>query len=136
MAVLNNPAAFTDRIRKQIGREIADAARAAEGYDIAHVISQASRQYDPGSGNTARIAEFIAQMEIEGPRGKIRFDKNHEPVLDVHVREWELIGRAFKEKTVQELGTCASLDFGCGRVGFPEKPAAEPEEEPRDSSSE
>lgn len=136
LAVLNDPVAFTGRIRNRIGREITDSARAAEGYDIAHVIAEASRQYDPGSGNAAQIAEFIAQMEIDGPRGRIRFDKNHEPILDVHVREWELIGDALKNKTIQKLGPCASLDFGCGRVGFPEKPASDPEEEPRESSSE
>ncbi|MBM3300370.1 MAG: hypothetical protein FJY85_10485, partial [Deltaproteobacteria bacterium] len=119
----------TKRIRKQTGREISDVARAAEGYDIAHVIHEASRHLKEVPTNMTELIQRIEQIEIEGPQGKIRFDKNHESVVEVRVAEWEISKGTLQHKIVAELGPCSSLDFGCGRVGFPKKPVTEPEDD-------
>jgi hypothetical protein len=70
-------------------------------------------------------------MEINGPRGQVRFDKNHEPVFEMSVQEWQRSGQSFKQEILAGLGTCQTPDFGCGRIGFPRKPESEvPDEEP------
>jgi ABC-type branched-subunit amino acid transport system substrate-binding protein len=130
LTTLKDPVAFTERIRRHTGLEIPDAARAAEGYDIAQIIYEVSGGLTRVPTETAELIKSIEQIEIDGPRGKIRFENNHEPIVDVRVQEWEISGKALRPKTVAELGTCLSLDFGCGRVGFPKKPLAEQEEEP------
>jgi len=128
---MKNSQDFAAAVKQQTGLEVTNVVRAAEGYDIAQIVSKtltlpAEQRKDPAS-----LASLIGEIEIEGPRGKIRFDKNHEPILDMHVQEWELDGKSFSEKIVQELGECNSADFGCGRVGFPKRPpAAQEEEEP------
>jgi len=83
------------------------------------------------SGDPDRLIKFVEEMELEGPRGKVRFDKNHEPIVDVMVQEWVPNGGTFSQKILANLGSCASPDFGCGRTGFPKKPEKDlGEEEP------
>jgi len=125
---LKNPYALTARIKEKLRIDVSDAARAAEGHDIAAIICQAASSNWPET-DPNKMVERIAGMEIDGPRGKIRFDANHEPILDVMVQEWVPDGSGFKQNIIENLGTCASLDFGCGRVGFPKRLDAEPKDE-------
>lgn len=129
LTTMVNPAEFTARVKKVTGKEVGDAARAAEGYEIAQIVLKASREVLQGSIGQAGLVKFVEEMELEGPRGKIRFDKNHEPILDFMVQEWALNGGAFSQKILANLGTCVSPDFGCGRVGFPKRPEKELKEE-------
>ena len=127
---LKDPVKFAAKVRRQTGRRVANAERAAEGYDIAHVILKASEKYGAHNkgAEASKLIDIVEQIEIDGPRGKIRFDKNHEPILDAHVAEWQWNGKALGSKTIKDLGTCQSLDFGCGRVGFPQRPKEEEED--------
>lgn len=120
---------FEDRLRKQLGQEVPYAARAAEGYDIAQVVSRALEEESLDKNNVSELARFIEEVEISGPRGKIRFDKNHEPILDMMVQEWHISGDTWISKVVADLGTCTSPDFGCGKVGFPRRPGPEIKDE-------
>ncbi len=127
---LKDAAGFAQKIKRQVGTEVADVAKAAEGYDIAAAICRALSG-NAGETDLSKIIKAVEEIEIVGPRGKVRFDKNHEPLLEMSVQEWQRSGQSFKQKIVESLGICQTPDFGCGRVGFPRKPEAEvPDEEP------
>ena len=112
---------FTGRIKKTLLREISDAVRAAEGYDLADIVSRiaslGAEQRDP-----AELIKFVSQIEVVGPRGKLRFDKNHEPILEAMIQQWIPEGQSFKQEIIEDVGSVSSIDFGCGRVGFPKRP--------------
>lgn len=131
MGFVRDPVKFAWQVRKKVGRNVASAETAAQGYDIAQVILKATEKLGAhGEGKATELIEIIEGLEIEGPRGKIRFDKNHEPILDAHIAQWEWDGKTLHRRHVKDLGACRSLDFGCGRVGFPPKPRSD---EPEDS---
>ncbi len=129
LTTMKKPAEFEDRLKKQLGREVPYVCRAAEGYDIGQVIARVMKEGAVGTGDVSEIAGFIEGIDITGPRGKIRFDKNHEPILDVMIQEWEPSGNTFSQKVVKDLGSCSSPDFGCGKVGFPRRPGPEIKDE-------
>lgn len=129
LSCLKNPRDFVGRIKRQTGLEVSSAERAAEGYDIAQTIFQAVKNGPNDANDPTRLIKFIEDLTLEGPRGTIKFDKNHEPILDMVIQQWQAVDKSFENKVVQELGPCRSLDFGCGQVGFPRKPDAEPKEE-------
>jgi ABC-type branched-subunit amino acid transport system substrate-binding protein len=136
MAFIKDPVRFASQVRRKVGRSIASAERAAQGYDIAQVILKATeKQGAHREDKVAELIKIIEGLEIEGPRGKIRFDKNHEPILDAHVAQWEWDGNALHRKPVADLGACVSLDFGCGRVGFPPKQKSDEPEEGSDQAN-
>ena len=83
-----------------------------------------------------KLIGIIEQLEIDGPRGKISFDKNHVPILDVMVQEWKQDGNAIRQRIVQNLGQQKSLDFGCGRVGFPKRQEVESDKDTKEEESE
>jgi ABC-type branched-subunit amino acid transport system substrate-binding protein len=154
LGCVKDPQGLVKRIRETLRRDVSDVTRAAEGYDIAAAVCQAIAGI-PGESDPVKYAQFIEKAEIDGPRGKIRFDANHDPLMEVLVQEWvpEGIGKdkdkgkekakskekakgkdhaihkakGFKRTIVAELGVCHSLDFGCGRVGFPKGPDSEKE---------
>jgi branched-chain amino acid transport system substrate-binding protein len=128
LTTLKDPQQLVTKIKEKLRHDVTDAARAAEGYDIAGIIcSVASRT--PPEADPAKLVEIIQGMEIEGPRGKVRFDRNHEPIIESMVQEWSFDGKAFKQTIVESLGQSPSLDFGCGRVGFPRRLDNEPKED-------
>jgi len=127
---------FAGKIKKILRREVTDVVRAAEGYDIADIVWRMS-DLPPDRRDPSQLINFVSEIEIEGPRGKIRFDKNHEPVLDAMVQEWMPEGQGFKQKILENIGPSSSMDFGCGRVGFPKRPESGPADEiPLDSGEE
>lgn len=130
LTALTNVNEFADTMKRQMGADVTDIAKAAEGYDIAAAVCGALkaniREKDP-----IKIIKAIEEMEITGPRGKVRFDKNHEPLFEMSIQEWQRSGKSFKQKIVASLGSCQTPDFGCGRIGFPRRPESEmPDEEP------
>lgn len=129
LTTIKKAAEIEDRLKKQLGREVPYVGRAAEGYDIGQVIARAMKDESAGKGDVSEIAKVIEGMEITGPRGKIRFDKNHEPILEAMVQEWEASGGTLSQKIVADLGSCKSPDFGCGKVGFPKRPGPEIKDE-------
>ncbi|MCX5861180.1 MAG: ABC transporter substrate-binding protein [Deltaproteobacteria bacterium] len=122
LSCVKDPTDFADRLKRETGTEVSYVERAAEGYDIAHIIYQATVAGPDDAGDPLKLVKFVEDLSLDGPRGRVRFDKNHEPIVDMVVQEWQPSGRSFERKVVQELGPCRSLDFGCGQVGFPKKP--------------
>ncbi|MEW6138269.1 MAG: ABC transporter substrate-binding protein [Thermodesulfobacteriota bacterium] len=125
---LKDPVEFASRVKKRLGLKITSAERAAEGYDIAQVILKAwEKQGESEKGRIPGLTKIVEELQIEGPRGKIRFDKNHDPILETHVAQWEWSGKGLQRTGFRDLGVSRSADFGCGKVGFPSKPGQEEE---------
>jgi ABC-type branched-subunit amino acid transport system substrate-binding protein len=131
LGTLKDAVAFTKRVKEKTGKRVTNAVRAAEGYDTASVIVKAAETGDVAKRETENLIKFIEKMEIKGPRGKILFDKNHEPILNVFVQQWESRRNVLRQKIVKGLGVATSPDFGCGRVGFPKKSELEQQDEKR-----
>ncbi|MBI5571725.1 MAG: ABC transporter substrate-binding protein [Desulfomonile tiedjei] len=128
-----NPRDFVAAIKAKLQVDVADASRAAEGYDMAQAILRVAQQI-PQETDSDKIVDFIRGIEIDGPRGKITFDANHEAIVPVMVQEWVSKSDAVNQMIVQDLGEARSPDFGCGRIGFPRRPEDESEaEKPSDS---
>ncbi|MBI4963060.1 MAG: ABC transporter substrate-binding protein [Desulfomonile tiedjei] len=125
LTTLEDPVEFVGRIKQKTGRDVASAIRAAEGCDLAAVILHALREAGLRDADVTRTIKAIENTEISGPRGRIQFDKNHEPILEVMVQQWETVGGNPTRKIVEKLGASRTLDFGCGRMGFPKRPESE-----------
>lgn len=137
LSSVRDAAELVNAIKKKLRIEVSDAVKAAEGYDIAAIVTKTIGAFPEGLTDVTKTAKTIEEIEIEGPRGKIRFDKNHEPVLDMMTQEWESVGSSYKQKILDNLGPCQTPDFGCGRIGFPKRPEAEiKDEEPFGDQSE
>lgn len=129
LTTLKNPKELVERIKEKLGRDITHASRAAEGYDVAAIICEALRKTAGDQKDFAGLITAVEKTLIDGPRGKVRFDKNHEPILQVSVQKWELEGGSLQRTILDDLGACSTPDMGCGKVGFPKRPELEPEEE-------
>jgi branched-chain amino acid transport system substrate-binding protein len=121
---LKSPNQLLHRIKEKLGTDVANVARAAEGYDLAQAICKVVGKSGDRNGNPKELIRAMQELEIDGPRGRVRFDKNHEGIFDTMVQQWDVTGSAPTQKIVAKLGPCVSPDFGCGRVGFPPKPGA------------
>ncbi len=135
LSSLKDPVTLAQQVKEKLNRKIGHVSSAAEGYDIAGIICKAVKNAGQSEWDHKKVVESIAQMEIDGPRGTVRFDKNHEPILNVMVQQWEMRGESRSRKVVENLGSCSSPDFGCGRIGFPRKPEP-PEEDQGEESKE
>jgi branched-chain amino acid transport system substrate-binding protein len=122
---LTDYAGLTEKIKQVLGREPVNALRAAEGYDLGNVIFAALDRVGSGPRDAAALVSVLAEIRVEGPRGTLLFDHNHEPVLNMMVQEWEDRSQGFEPKIVEKLGPVRSPDFGCGRVGFPKRPESD-----------
>ncbi|MBI5249444.1 MAG: ABC transporter substrate-binding protein [Desulfomonile tiedjei] len=123
------PQEFTRVLKEKTGIETDDASRAAEGYDLAQVILGAASGIQNEDTDVDSLSKSIAEMTISGPRGKFTFDKNHEPVLEMLVQEWQFSGQAPNRKVIETLGSVKTPDLGCGRIGFQTKPESEIKDE-------
>ncbi|MCA1961697.1 MAG: penicillin-binding protein activator [Desulfomonile sp.] len=131
LSAIQDPKDLVSRIKQRLNRDVTHASRAAQGYDAAAVIRQALRVTADQRPDLPVLISAVEGAEVDGARGKLRFDKNHEPILDMMVQEWEVKEKAPQRRIVAHLGPFASPDFGCGRVGFPPRPEGEPPENDR-----
>ncbi len=129
LTFLPNPEILASKIKTKLGRTVAQTSRAAEGYDIANLICNVLEKLPNPATPLSETIKAIEEAKIEGTRGIITFDKNHEPILQAMVREWERDGDKLGSRIVENLGEIKSLDFGCGRVGFPTRRELPPVQE-------
>jgi len=125
LTCLRDPGVFVLRIKKKLGFDVAFAERAAEGYDIAKTIDLSTRHVTWDDQDRVPLAKYIENLELDGSRGRLTFDKNHDAIVDMVIQEWHFTGRAVESKAVHEIPEVKSLDFGCGKIGFPRRPDAE-----------
>ncbi len=128
LATLKDPVQFVGRIKEKLGKDITHSVRAAEGYDIAGIICHAVGEGASQGIDLARLTDIVETIRLEGSRGVLTFDKNHEPILSASIREWRPNHGVLEPVVIQELGPQHSPDLGCGRIGFPKRPEGEPEE--------
>ncbi|AFM23921.1 hypothetical protein Desti_1208 [Desulfomonile tiedjei DSM 6799] len=127
---LVDPQEFAARIKRALSIDVPDAARAAEGYDIARVVLEAAQKVQGEITKHEALVKAVSDVALEGgPRGKLSFDKNHEPVLEMSVHKWTVSGQSYARQTLENLGAVKTPDLGCGRIGFPRKPDAEIKDE-------
>jgi len=101
----------------------ADLDMAAQGYDIANVFFSCMRGGCFDDSSQGKAASFIANLTIDGARGKIQFDGNRDAIIPMSVCHWEKgQGGSLTLVVDERLEPCKSLDFGCGGVGFPDRP--------------
>jgi ABC-type branched-subunit amino acid transport system substrate-binding protein len=123
LSSLKDPVGLTKRVKEKLHRGISSVSCAAQGHDIAAAVCGAVESAARSAWDHGKVVETVGRMTIEGPRGTVRFDKNHEPILDLMVQEWETAGGSgFRNKVLDALGSCSSPDFGCGNLGFSRKP--------------
>jgi ABC-type branched-subunit amino acid transport system substrate-binding protein len=129
LTAMVDPVEFAGSIKQKTGRSISFVSSAAEGYDLAGIILLALREAGLRDKDVSKTIRVIEAIDMQGPRGRIQFDKNHEPILEVMVQEWETGETNPTRKVLEKLGPCRTPDFGCGRVGFPKRPESEKREE-------
>jgi branched-chain amino acid transport system substrate-binding protein len=122
LGAVSDPTALAERIKSELGRDITNAERAAEGYDIAGLVTHVVSTLDGRPWDPSAAVDTLEGANFSGFRGPVRFDANHEPILELVVEEWRAIGASYRRHSLERLGEVSSLDFGCGRVGFPERP--------------
>jgi hypothetical protein len=107
------------------------AARAAQGYDIGTIARHLGQQVDLWSTDFPKVISSLESLDIQGPRGRITFDANHEIVVNMMVQQWNFGGSGPSREVVAKLEPSRTPDFGCGRIGFPKKLEIDrPDEEP------
>jgi ABC-type branched-subunit amino acid transport system substrate-binding protein len=127
---LVDPQEFVGRIKRILSVNVRNAARAAEGYDIARVILEAAQKVQGDVTKHEALVKAVSDITLEGgPRGKVSFDKNHEPVLEMSVHKWTISGQSYDRKTLENLESIKTPDLGCGRIGFPRRPESEIKDE-------
>lgn len=128
---LARPAELVEEVKKSTGGNISSAARAAQGYDIGTIALHLAGQVDEWNTDFPKIISSLQSFDFEGPRGRIKFDLNHEIVVDAMVQRWSFGNLGPSSEVLAKLGPSRTPDFGCGRIGFPKKPESDrPEEEP------
>ena len=96
---------------------------AAQGYDIANVLFSCIQKGVFSDGQNQKPYEFVSKLSLEGLRGVVRFDANGDAVIPMAVGHWESDSLGgFKRIVDEQLEPCRSIDFGCGGVGFPDRP--------------
>jgi branched-chain amino acid transport system substrate-binding protein len=127
---LVDPLEFAERVKNATGGNLVSAARAADGYDIGTIALHLAQQRDQWSTDFPKVISSLEGLEFQGPRGRIKFDMNHEIIVDSMVQRWNLSNKDPSREVLAKLGPSRTPDFGCGRIGFPKKPGNErPEEE-------
>lgn len=96
---------------------------AAQGYDIANVLFSCIQKGVFLDGQNQKPNEFVMKLSIEGLQGVVRFDANGDAIIPMAVGHWESDSSGgFKRIVDEQLEPCRSIDFGCGGVGFPDRP--------------
>ncbi|MFH0959440.1 MAG: ABC transporter substrate-binding protein [Pseudomonadota bacterium] len=125
---VTNVQSLRSKIFTKFGSEAMSIPRVAEGFDLARIIDCVASEGATGERDLERVIKAISNSKINGMRGEFRFDKNHDAILDSWVVSWVKGERELRQEIIASLGASVSLDFGCGRVGYPNRPDAVPME--------
>lgn len=123
-----DPGSLRSKISSLLGPMELSATCAAEGYDLAQVVGNSVKEDLLQAGDFENLLRFVQDSKIQGFRGDFTFDKNHDAVVDSWVASWEMKSGELSQKVIASLGQTASLDFGCGKVGYPNRPETTPAE--------
>lgn len=122
LSCIKNPLELSKSLASESSEPI-NLDMAAQGYDIANVLYMGMQKGVFKEGSNEGPVEFVSKISVDGPRGKIQFDANREAVVTMNVGHWESGANGELKRVVDErLEQCKSIDFGCGGVGFPDRP--------------
>jgi hypothetical protein len=122
------PESLRTKISSLLGPMALSVTCAAEGYDLAQLVENSLKENLLQAGDFENLLRFVQDSKIKGFRGSFMFDKNHDAVVDSWVASWEMKSGELSQKVIASLGQTASLDFGCGKVGYPNRPETTPAE--------
>ncbi len=123
-----NQESLRQKVTSLFGEMELSISRAAEGFDIAKIVDNSVHENFLALEDFDTLLKFVADCQIHGLRGDFRFDKNHDAIVDSWVTTIERKSGELFQNIVVSLGPTASLDFGCGKVGYPNRPDAAPHE--------
>ncbi|MGC8604953.1 MAG: ABC transporter substrate-binding protein, partial [Desulfomonilaceae bacterium] len=116
-----NPIEIASKIGRFDGATPLSISRVAEGYDLGQIVGRMAKENFLKFEDFDSCLKFISESKFDGFRGSFAFDKNHNAVIDSWVTKWETKSGELSQKVLVSLGPSASLDFGCGRVGYPSR---------------
>ncbi len=129
LTTLKNGAEFAAGLKQRFPKDAPQLMAALDGYELGITIAAVASRIQPGAFETEKVVEQLQNLSVNGPRGKIRFDKNHARLFDTFVQVTRKSGSGVSQKIVADLGEAATPDFGCGRIGFPRRPDSDVKDE-------
>ncbi len=121
-----NPESIRSKISNLFGSMPISVSRAAEGYDLGQIVNKSAKENFLQVEDFETLLRFVGDLKFDGFRGAFSFDKNQDAVVDSWVTSWEMKSGELSRKVLASLGASASLDFGCGKVGYPSRPDSSP----------
>jgi len=121
-----NPESIRSKISNLFGSMPISVSRAAEGYDLGQIVNKSAKENFLQVEDFETLLRFVGDLKFDGFRGSFSFDKNQDAVVDSWVTSWEMKSGELSRKVIASLGPSASLDFGCGKVGYPNRPDSSP----------
>ncbi len=122
LSSIKNPVDLAKSLAGEMSESV-NLEMVAQGYDIANVLFACIQKDVFSDGNNQKPGEFVTKLSLEGLRGVIRFDANGDAVIPMAVGHWESDSSGgFKRIVDEQLEPSRSIDFGCGGVGFPDRP--------------
>lgn len=116
-----NPVSIMSRVRRVSGAGGFSVDRVSEGYNLGQIVNTLAKDSLLKMEDFDSLAKFVLSSKYDGLNGTFTFDKNHDVIADSWVAKWEIKSGGLSQKVVAALGASASLDFGCGKVGFPNR---------------
>ncbi len=114
-----NPGSIKSKIIHLYGKMPLSVARASEGHDLGQIIYNLAKDQVLQTTDFETLIKYVADTKFNGLRGAFKFDKNHDAVVESWVTAWESQSGGVSQKVLASLGSSESLDFGCGKVGYP-----------------
>lgn len=122
LSSIKNPVNLANDLKGELPGAI-NLEMVAQGYDIANLIFSCIQKGVFTGGHDQKPHECIMKQSVEGLRGLLRFDANGEAIVPMAVVHWETDpATGFKRIIDEQPEPFRSIDFGCGGVGFPDRP--------------
>jgi branched-chain amino acid transport system substrate-binding protein len=88
---------------------------ACQGYDTAEVIVRALKTVSGNTQDRAKLAEAIAKVEFDSPRGRFRFDPKTQNVIQpfIYVREVKEVTGGLQNVVIDKIADVADPGTGC-----------------------
>jgi branched-chain amino acid transport system substrate-binding protein len=88
---------------------------ACQGYDTAEVIVRALRAVNGDTQDRARLADAIARVEFDSPRGRFRFDPRTQNVIQpfIYVREVREVAGGLNNVVIDRIADVRDPGTGC-----------------------
>ena len=92
---------------------------ACQGYDTAEVIVRALKAVNGNTQDKMKLAEAIAKVEFDSPRGHFRFDPKTQNVIQpfIYIREVREVGGELANVVIDHVANVRDPGTGCTLPG-------------------